>query len=407
MGVEESKQLKILTVDDDLLIIKLVGNVLRKAKYKIENASNGMQALAILEADPHYDLVLLDVDMPEMNGFDTCKAMRMTEHLKEIPVIFLTSLTDNKNLITGFEVGAHDYLTKPFNVEELLARVETHIQLKYKTDEIRKMNLLLEQKNHDITDSILYASYIQQAILPSRDILDEKVPDNFILYKPKDIVSGDFYWFKQIKNLLYIAAADCTGHGVPGAFMSILGILMLNEKVSRRRITPPNYVLTELRKKIKNTLHQYGQSQSNDSIDMAFCLINYDNDTLYYAGANFPLYLIRNNGTPDKVEFIVKKADKMPVGKHPNDNKSFTNHRIKLQHGDRLYIFSDGYFSQFGGKKNKKFKVRRFQELLLSIQDKAMPEQQEILDQTIEEWRGINEQVDDIMVIGIQISLDK
>jgi serine phosphatase RsbU (regulator of sigma subunit) len=232
------------------------------------------------------------------------------------------------------------------------------------------------------------------------------VPEYFILQKPKDIVSGDFYWFKKIKNLLYIAVADCTGHGVPGAFLSILGILGLNQIITKRSVNHPNFILTELRKKIKRMLNQYKKAfETNDGIDIAFCLINFDDNTLEYAGANCPLYLVRNNGKHNNIEFIVKKANRMPVGIHPNDKQGFTNHKIKLRNGDKLYMFSDGYVAQFGGEHNKTFKTKRFQDVLMTIQNKPMLEQGVILDKTIENWRGNYEQVDDILVLGVQINL--
>jgi CheY-like chemotaxis protein len=406
MKSKVEKQCKILVVDDNLINIKFIENILRKANYFVESALDGHQALILLKTTHNYDLILLDIDMPEINGFDVCKAIRKDELLKEVPVIFLTGFCDTDNIVTGFEVGAQDYITKPFNVKELLARVDTHIQLKQKSDQIKEMNQLLEYKNTNITNSILYARYIQESILPSSDILAGIMPEYFILHKPKDIVSGDFYWFKKIKNLLYIAIADCTGHGVPGAFLSILGILGLNQIITKRSVNHPNLILTELRKKIKKMLNQYKKAfETNDGIDIAFCLINFDDNTLEYAGANCPLYLIRNNGVHNNVEFVIKKANRMPVGIHPNDDQDFTNHKIKLHNGDKLYMFSDGYVAQFGGEHNKTFRTKRFQDVLLNVQNKPMLEQGQILDKTIEKWRGDCEQVDDILILGVQINI--
>jgi phosphoserine phosphatase RsbU/P len=401
-----SKRFKILAVDDNLVNIKFIENILRQADYTVESASDGHQALNLLRKTYDYDLILLDIDMPEINGFEVCKAIREDELLKEVPVIFLTGFCDTDNIVAGFEVGAQDYITKPFNVKELLARVDTHIQLKHKSDQIKEMNQLLEYKNNNITNSILYARYIQESIIPSCEILAEVAPEYFILQKPKDIVSGDFYWFKKIKNLLYIAVADCTGHGVPGAFLSILGILGLNQIVTQRSVNHPNFILTELRKKVKRMLNQYKKEfETNDGIDIAFCLINFDDNTLEYAGANCPLYLIRKKEKTKALEFVVKKANRMPVGIHPNDDQDFTNHRIKLRDGDRLYMFSDGYVAQFGGEQNKTFKTKRFQEALMDVQNKPMLEQGLFLDKTIQNWQGDCEQVDDMLVIGIQIDL--
>jgi sigma-B regulation protein RsbU (phosphoserine phosphatase) len=404
MDCPNDKQFKILLVDDTPFNIQLVGKILEDAKYLVDYATDGLQALQLLGTTYDYDLVLLDVDMPEMNGFEVCKVIRKNSRLNELPVIFLTVFSDIEKIITGFEIGAQDYITRPFYANELLARVHTHLQLKCKTDQIKEMNKMLELKSKNTTDSILYAAYIQQALLPSGKILSAIASEYFILYKPRNIVSGDFYWFKQIKNLIYVAAVDCTGHGIPGAFMSVLGISVLNEIVTKRNVNPPDFVLKELRKRVKKSLHQNGQNDdNNDGMDIAFCLINMENNTLQYAGANIPLYLIRNNESDGSLELIIKTPDHMPIGIHPNDNGDFTNHIIELQNHDKLYMFSDGYISQFGGERDKKFKTKRFREILMNIHTKSMSEQKEILDKTIEDWRGNNEQVDDILVMGLHI----
>lgn len=191
-----------------------------------------------------FDLILLDVMMPEMSGFEVCEHLKANSKTSDIPIIFLTARTDTESIVKGFNLGAVDYVTKPFNKSELLARVSTQVALKKSRDETLKYLKLLK-------DSVNYAEKIQDAVLPSPEILYDVFPGYFILYKPKDIVSGDFYWINRIKNFIYIAAADCTGHGVPGAFMSMLGITLLNEIVSKSRLDNPNQILNFLRKKIK------------------------------------------------------------------------------------------------------------------------------------------------------------
>jgi phosphoserine phosphatase RsbU/P len=404
MEIPDDGQLKVLVVDDSNLNRQYIASILIDANYLVEVAPGGLQALGMLENDRDIDLVLLDVEMPGINGYETCEIIRKDQKWKDIPVIFITGYSDIEKLIQGFAVGAQDYVIKPFNPRELLLRVSTHIQLKHKTDLIKKINRALEQKTKDITDSIVYARYLQKAIMPSESVLAECLSDHFILYKPKDIVSGDFFWFKQIKNLLYIAAADCTGHGIPGAFMSVLGVSVLNEIITKRNINTPDSILNELRRKIKRSLHQYMQeSESNDGMDISFCLINFENQTLQFAGANSPLYIVRQSETESDSQLIVISPDRMPIGVHPNDTVSFTNQKIELEKGDCLYLFSDGYTSQFGGKLNKKFKSDRFKDLLLKINEHPMAKQKEILENTLVTWSGDNEQVDDILVIGIQI----
>ncbi len=256
----------------------------------------------------------------------------------------------------------------------------------------------LEKQSKNIRDSIKYASKIQQAILPSLEIIEQNFDNYFVLFRPCHIVSGDFYWFKQIKNFVFVVAADCTGHGVPGAFMSMLGVSLLNEIINRRDINPSNQILNELRKRIKKLLHQTGQhGEQQDGMDIALCIIDMETKLMQFSGAYNPLYLIRNN------ELIEYKADRMPIGIHPKDQNDFTATEIQLQSNDSFYIFSDGYVSQFGGERDEKFKSKRFQELLLKINNEPIKKQHEILEQTIENWRGNTAQTDDILVIGIKI----
>ena len=269
-------------------------------------------------------------------------------------------------------------------------------------EEIESQRDQIYKKNKDLLDSIYYAQRIQRAMLPSTDILSANVPDHFILFKPRDIVSGDFYWFRQIKNTIFIVAADCTGHGVPGAFMSMLGISQLNEIVTEYEVNSPSEILNNLRNRIKNSLHQRGQKdQTQDGMDIAFIRIDVENKTLQYAGAHNPLYVIRK--TAINYELIETKADRMPIGVHPKDHKSFTHNELKLQDNDAIYLFSDGYASQFGGKKSETFKSKRLQDTLIKIQENDMATQKQLLEQTLLNWQGSNEQIDDILIIGIKL----
>jgi len=281
-------------------------------------------------------------------------------------------------------------------------------QLKHANEELQAMNEeintqmnIIEHKNTNITSSIQYAKIIQRAVFPSLEKLDAYFDQYFVLFSPKDIVSGDFYYTKQKGKYLYIAAADCTGHGVPGAFMSVLGISHLNEIISKGVLIKPNEILNELRIRIKKSLHQEGKKgQTQDGMDIALCTIDLENTTIQYAGAHCPLYLIRKNET--KFELIEFKADLMPIGVHPKDEKSFTNYNVQLQHGDTLYLFTDGYVSQTGGTNFETFKRKRFQEILLKIQEHSLDVQKQILEQTLTNWQGKYDQVDDILIIGMR-----
>jgi len=277
----------------------------------------------------------------------------------------------------------------------LLARQNDEIQKQ--KGEIECQRDLLSKQKQEITDSIRYAQRIQKAILPPETLPNEILPEHFILFKPRDIVSGDFYWINKHANRTFVVAADCTGHGVPGAFMSMLGVAFLNEIVMYHNHKDSDRVLLELRKLVISTLAQSGQKEeTKDGMDLSLCVIDWDAKTLQYSGAYNPLYFFRNG------EFNEIKADKMPIGAHIKDQNPFTKHEISIEQGDTFYIFSDGYVDQFGGEDGRKFMTKTFKQLLADIQPKPLSQQIEILDNTLIEWRGVHEQVDDICIIGFR-----
>jgi ligand-binding sensor domain-containing protein/serine phosphatase RsbU (regulator of sigma subunit) len=267
--------------------------------------------------------------------------------------------------------------------------------------EISAQKTIIETKNRDITDSIQYAKNIQEAILPQLDVISQEFPQSFILYMPKDIVSGDFYWFAKRKNKRFIATADCTGHGVPGAFMSIIGNTILNEIVTEKEILEPGEILDELHTGIKNALKQSNdEGERRDGMDIALCAMEGDSNILEYAGANRPLWIFRG-GNKDQMEVI--KPNKFPIGGlEMEDKRQFTNNRIELGKGDMMYLSSDGYADQFGGHAGKKMMVKNFQKLLTEILHLPLPEQKEILRKHFIDWKGDQEQVDDVLVIGFR-----
>jgi len=269
-------------------------------------------------------------------------------------------------------------------------------------EELTVLNDAINEQKNEILDSITYAKKIQAAMFPPEQYFHEILNDVFILFKPRDIVSGDFFWIKQVNQYVILVAADCTGHGVPGAFMSLLEISFLNEIVQRREITQANQVLNELRKQIRNSLRQHGQAEeSKDGIDLALCVIDAKNNTLQYSGANNPMYLIRSiNGCPELTEF---KADRMPLGYYQGRFNPFTKQDIQLEYGDVFYLFSDGFVDQKGGKDNKKFMSKKFKDLLIKIYQEPMEQQKNILDKTIRDWMGDTAQIDDILVIGVRV----
>jgi serine phosphatase RsbU (regulator of sigma subunit) len=280
-------------------------------------------------------------------------------------------------------------------------------------DELARTKSEIEVNNVNITDSINYARNIQTALLPRHELLDEILPDHFILLKPRDIVSGDFYWFTYIENLSVIAAVDCTGHGVPGAFMSMLGSAFLNEIVNKEYMTHPGVILRRLRKEVIRSLHQNGEAgESKDGMDISICVIDKEKMKLQFAGANNPLYLVRNkdadapgdfNRYDSEKAFLYEiKGDRMPVSAGYTMN-NYTMHEFDFLKGDMIYLFSDGYADQFGGPQGKKFGYRNFKMLLLENSGAHLDDQMRILENSFNEWKGSQNQVDDILVVGIRL----
>lgn len=294
------------------------------------------------------------------------------------------------------------------NAEVLLQKEEIEAQrdeIEAQRDEIQRQKELSEsqteqikKQNQDIKDSIEYAKHIQIALFPDKITLQKVLKDGFCLFKPKDIVSGDFYWVAQVENKSIIVAADCTGHGVPGAFMSIIGINFLNEIIFDEEIIQPNLILNELRKKIIKTLVNANRiEKSKDGMDVALIVIDYDQMKLEYAGAYNHLYYIRDH----MLNSI--KADRMPVGLSDKAIAPFTNHTLDIQKDDIFYMFTDGYADQFGGPNRKKFRVGNLRELLLDIHEKEMVDQKRALFETFINWKDNQPQVDDVLSIGIKI----
>lgn len=260
---------------------------------------------------------------------------------------------------------------------------------------LQKAYDLIEEKNKSITDSIRYAKHLQEAILPSQEMIKRLLPDSFILYKPKDIVAGDFYWVEENERMIFFAAADCTGHGVPGALVSVVCSKALNSAVREFHLTDPGAILDKATEIVLDTFSRSG-SEVNDGMDISLCCFDRANMELTWAGANNPLWLVRDHGLTEQL------PDKQPVGK-AEKRKPFTPHRITVRPGDMLYLFTDGYADQFGGEKGKKFKYRQLQELILKVCNLPLAEQQRKLDEAFGQWKGRLEQVDDVLILGIRL----
>lgn len=270
-------------------------------------------------------------------------------------------------------------------------------EIEVKNTELQAAYVQIEEKNKDITDSIRYAKRLQEAILPEMEFVQTFGTTGFVFYRPKDIVSGDFYWMEQVDDDVLFAAVDCTGHGVPGAFVSIVCSNLLTQAVNERGLRRPSEILDEVNIRLSETLRQQSdESKVRDGMDIALCRFDRRKMKLEFAGAFNPLFLIRNG------QMFEYKADKFPVGAFMDEDlRRFSHNEISLEKDDMLYLFSDGYADQFGGPQGKKFKRSRFRDLLLAIHRLPLPEQREKLVTAFEDWRGSNVQVDDVLVMGI------
>lgn len=292
-----------------------------------------------------------------------------------------------------------------FSVLLLLARyrltkkeIVARLKLAESNNLLTEQNEIIEENHRNITDSIRYAEKIQHSILPREESIRKHLPDSFVYFKPKDIVSGDFYWFTTSGDKIIIAAIDCTGHGVPGALMSMLGNSLLNRIVNDLGITEPAEILSELRIGVIASLKKNGTDSANGGMDMALCTIDKNEKVLKYAGAFNPLWFVRNG------ELQTIRASRMPIGRYMHKTtEPFEQHTIDLHDGDVFYIFSDGFQDQFGGPDDRKFSAKRFKALLRDIHDKPLTQQEKLLDNTFSSWIGKQEQIDDIVVIGFKV----
>lgn len=310
------------------------------------------------------------------------------------------------SLFAFFRIREKKLVQEKIKLEKIVQE-RTHEVVEQK-NEIEKQRDVVTSQKKEITDSINYAERIQQAVLPDDSILKKFFSDYFIILRPKDIVSGDFYWMSMKNNKLVFTAADCTGHGVPGAFMSMLGVSFLNKIVNESCITEPSAVLNSLRENVISALKQTDSGDNaKDGMDMALCCMDISRKKLFFSGANNPLYMIRNdNGNPELIEI---KADTMPVGVY-SQMSDFSQHELDLRKGDTIYLFSDGFLDQFGGPDGRKFMKTRFRQMLLDYQGEDMTSQKEIFLKILEEWmnypsekRHHNGQIDDIILLGVRV----
>ena len=363
-------------------------------------------------------LVITDQRIPDMNGIEFLEKV-----LRDYPDsmrMIMTGAGDKDAIIEAFNRGnVYRYVAKPWNMEDLKMSIDSAMEvynlkiqnrdlINYLEDAKRNLEQKvmertreIERQKMNITDSLHYASRIQSALMIPPEELDRIMSSCFILNKPKDIVSGDFYWVSRRDERLILAVADCTGHGVPGAFMSILGISFLNEIVSQMDNPQANDILNRLREQVIGALGQTGKrDETRESMEMAICVVDFRRHLMQFSGAFRPMYLI------SKGELSVIKGDRMPVGIYEDERDPFSNREIQFREKDMIYLFTDGYVDQIGGLDRKTFKTIRFKRLLKEISHRPMKEQKSILREEHEIWRAGREQIDDILVMGVELITD-
>jgi serine phosphatase RsbU (regulator of sigma subunit) len=361
---------------------------IRDSLLNKENTRKSVQAEMSFEFEKKQATVKAEQDKKDL-------LEKEQEHKQQLVIYFISGIL---LLVIAFAFFAYrSYMQKQRANKELDSR----------NQKLESAYHIIEEKNREITDSINYAQRIQQAILPSIEAIHKVFPESFVLFKPKDIVSGDFYFFaaasaNNSSGSVFLAAADCTGHGVPGAFMSMIGSEKLRDAVQQN--TNTGQILGVLNKGIKTSLHQSAEHESTrDGMDIALCAITSLGTErgvkVQFSGAYRPMFIIRKGA----VEIEEIKATKRAIGGFTEEEKEFIVNELSLNRGDIFYIFSDGYADQFGGADGKKLTTRKFKELLLSLKDKPMAEQQKAMDQYLESWRGNREQLDDVLVIGVRI----
>lgn len=381
--------LKILFVEDtdfdaDLIIRHIKKSGLNFIHQRVWERDKFIEAVSTFNPD----IVIADHSLPQFSGIEAFRLLKKIN--KNIPFILATGSVSERLLTEYTQEGIDDYIMK-----DNLLRLSKSIDNVVNKKKIEKLHTELSVVHKEIKDSINYAKLIQDALLPTPQVLTKNFKNSFIFFKPKDILSGDFYWFKEKEDSLYLAVADCTGHGIPGGLLSMMGFNMLYEIIDSKKIKQPSEVLQKLNRQFKRINNS--EKQMKDGMDIAFCSFNLHNKTLMYAGANRPLYIIRDNN------LIEYKANKMAIDGEEVEHFVYFNHNIELKSNDRLFLFSDGFIDQFSEETNKKLMTKRFKELLIKTSNFDMATQENEIATFFDKWKGNLEQTDDVLVLGIEI----
>ncbi len=375
-------------VEDSFESMQRVTSTLNDAGYSTITSLNGLNFLSYIVKEK-FDLIILDLMNSGMAGYEMLAQIKERGRNVETPVIFLTGNEENANLMQGVRYPDIDFVKKPFRREELLNRVGNQLALLRSKEELRATK--------DLRDSINYALRIQKSMLPSEEMLNSIFRNHWIIHQPLNIVSGDFYWAKRIGDLLVFSVADCSGHGVPGAFLSVLGISLLNELSMKIKIDYPHVMMDNLRFKFKESMERSGiESYLSEGIDMVIGMIDTKSMKLYSAGAFNSIFHLHEG------EISEIKGDRQSIGHYPLE-KPFSHHVTQLSRGDQLFLSTDGMIDQMGGERGKKLQNRGFSSWLKELQGRNVPEQREDFIEKMKHWMSNYSQVDDILIMGFEI----
>lgn len=401
----EDNGLRILLVEDDLHDVKLLERQLKDAKmtFTLEVAREKQRFIKMLiEFSP--DVILCDHSLSEFSSLDALEIVRSNE--LDIPFILVTGAMDEAFALQCVRKGADDYVMKN-NLVRLPTAITSSLSKKEIKREKKVIEVLLgklqsayneiEQMHLDITDSIHYAKRIQEAMLPAKELLEKLIPGSFIIYKPKDILSGDFYWFNKVDEKIIVVVADCTGHGVPGALVSMIGNNLLNEIVNTNKVTVPGEILSRLNTGIRKLMKQDVKgAKGQDGMDVSICSVDPKKRMIQFAGANQNMIFFHEK----KLELV--KGDRKGIGGYQAEaDRKYTNHQFKYKAGDTLYMCTDGYADQFGGRKEKRMQTKNLIKIIQSTLSLGLRQQEDLLIDWLEKWKGKVKQTDDILLIGI------
>lgn len=408
-GTDENSH-SVMVVDDEPVNLKVYREQLVSRGYDVVTAASGQEALDRVSEGYKPDLILLDVMMPRMTGYEVCEELRKVFSPDILPIIMVTAKNQVNDLVTSLEKGASDFLSKPFSRDELLARVQTHISLKVLVDQNMELNQNLEkkvvertkelhEKNSKIMDSIRYAGVIQGSILPGKELLKKIFKEYFLLWKPRDIVGGDFYWLYEMKEDFLIAIGDCTGHGVPGALMTMTATSVLGRVADHICNDDPAVILKNMNHIMKSLINQKNQKTLNDDgLELSICYYQKKESRLIFAGAGMRLHMVRDG------EWMEYKGDRQGLGyEKAVDNKEYTNHVIDLKGNENFYITTDGVLDQCGGEFSYCFGRSRFKDIFMNNQHLPLMKQYELLEETLRVYQGDEDQRDDMTLLAFTL----